>query len=415
MRFLPVAYLASDALSLLGNSIAAVALPVVVLQTTGSALGAGTVAAATALPAILVGVFAGVIIDRINRRTASIVADLISAAAVAALPLVDLAFGLSLGWFVVLGIVGSLGDVPGMTAREALAPAIVRHSGIRAERLVGLRESLSAVMMLVGPAAAGTLIALLGGVTALWITAGTSLTAALVTLLLPHLVGRVIETGGHETTRARGVWAQLREGWGVLFGSRFLLAVTAMATVSVLLLAGLQALVLPVYFTAAGEPGMLGLVLSALAGGLLLGSVIYAVFGPRGRRRAWLIVGMIGATIGFAVIATLASVWVVLVGAFVVGAASGLYSGLIGVLMIERIPEDARGRVMGTQNAIMMAAPPIGIVLAAVLTEYASVQVAAMALGAVWLVALGIGLFARSLRTLEPRRTTEAVRADAQQ
>ena len=90
MRLIPVAYLASYLLSLLGNSIAGIALPLIVLQITGSALSAGTVAAATAIPAVLAGLLLGVVIDRINRRTSSVVTDLISAASIAALPIVDM-------------------------------------------------------------------------------------------------------------------------------------------------------------------------------------------------------------------------------------------------------------------------------------------------------------------------------------
>lgn len=62
MRFTPFLYLASYTLSLFGNSIAGVALPLIVLQVTGSALGAGAVAAATALPAVLSGLLMGVVI-----------------------------------------------------------------------------------------------------------------------------------------------------------------------------------------------------------------------------------------------------------------------------------------------------------------------------------------------------------------
>ena len=50
-----LAYLTSYGVSFLGNSVAAVVLPLVVLQTTGSALDAGLVAAATALPAFAAG------------------------------------------------------------------------------------------------------------------------------------------------------------------------------------------------------------------------------------------------------------------------------------------------------------------------------------------------------------------------
>lgn len=402
MKLVPVAYLASYLLSLLGNSIAGIALPLIVLQITGSALGAGAVAAATAIPAVLAGLLMGVVIDRINRRTSSIVTDLVSAASIAALPLIDLISGLSLGWFILFGIIGSLGDVPGMTARDALLPAVVRHGGIASERLMGIREALGAVALLLGPAAAGTLMVLFNGSTVLWITAGTSLAAALLTLLIPHRVGEIVTVDGSAAATSGSGWAQLRDGWRVLFRSPFLVVTTTLSLTSVIVLASLQGLILPVYFTLVEQPGMLGFVLTALAAGMLVGGTIYAVAGPRGRRRAWFLTGLIGSTIGFGIIAALPSVWVVFAGAFVVGASSGLFGSLIGVLMIERIPEQMRGRIMGTQNAILTAAPAIGIVAAAVLTEYAGVNLAAIVLAALWTVALVVGLCARSLRNLEP-------------
>jgi MFS family permease len=405
MRRIPVAYLASYLLSLLGNSIAGIAFPLIVLQVTGSALGAGVVAAATAVPAVLAGLLMGVVIDRINRRTSSVVTDLVSAASVAALPLIDMASGLSLGWFVLFGIIGSLGDVPGMTARDALLPAVVRHGGIGAERLLGIRESLGAAALLLGPAVAGGLMVAFDGSTVLWITAATSFTAALLTLVIPHRVGAIRANdapAGQVGVSGASGWAQLRDGWRVLSRSRFLVTTTMLSVASVTVLASLQGLVLPVYLTVIGQPGMLGLVLSALGAGMLVGGAVYAVAGARGRRQVWFRIGLIGTTAGFVVIAVLGSVGTVLAGAFVVGLASGLFGGLIGVLMIERIPEHMRGRIMGTQNALMTAAPPAGIVVAAVLTEYVSVEVAAAVVAAVWVVAAVVGLLAPSLRRLEP-------------
>ncbi|MFI2101914.1 MFS transporter [Isoptericola sp. NPDC019693] len=403
MNVVPVAYLASTLLSLLGNSIAGVALPLVVLQVTGSALGAGTVAAATALPAVAAGLLMGVVIDRVNRRTASVVTDLVSAASVAALPVIDMVAGLDIGWFVLCGVVGSLGDVPGMTARDALLPAVVRHGRLEAERLLGLRESLSALALLLGPAAAGTLMVLLDGSAVLWVTAATSAAAALLTLLIPREVGAVRTAAGDPGAEAAaGGWAQLREGWRALGRSRFLLAVTTLSVVAGLVLAALQGLVLPVWFTLVDRPGMLGFVLSALAAGMLLGGGVYAAVGTRGRRRVWFLVGLAGSTAGFAVVVSLASVGAVLVGAFVVGVSNGLFGALLGVLMVERVPDRMRGRIMGTQNAVLTAAAPLGIVVAALLVEGWGVEVAAIGLGAVWLVALVVGVSARSLRRLEP-------------
>ncbi|MEE6297354.1 MFS transporter [Georgenia wangjunii] len=406
MRLVPVAYLSSYLLSVLGNSIAAIALPLIVLQVTGSVLAAGAVAAATAVPAVLAGVLMGVVIDRVNRRTSSVVTDLVSAAAIAALPVVDMVAGLDVGWFILLGVVGSIGDVPGMTAREALLPAVVRHSGTSAERLVGMREALGAVGLLVGPAAAGTLMVVLDGTAVLWVTAATSLSAALLTLLIPRHVGEI--SAGPDAADLAGStgWAELEHGWRVLTRSLFLVATTAVSLVSVLALTAMQGIVLPVYFTLEERPGMLGFVLSALAAGMLVGGAVYAVAGTRGRRRTWLLVSLLGSGAGFMVIATLSSVRVVLGGALVVGLSIGLLGSLMGVLMIERIPEGVRGRVMGTQNAMLTAVAPVGIVLAAVLIEHAGVDVAARVVAAVWLVAVVVGVRARSLRTLEPERDT---------
>lgn len=195
MPLLALVYLASHLMSLLGNGIAAVALPLIVLQTTGSPLGTATVAAATAVPAVLVGLLSGVVIDRINRRTASVVSDVISAAAVAALPLVDLVWGLNLAWFIVLGIVGSFGDVPGTTAREVLGPMVARHAGLDLTRVVGLRQAVTSAALVIGPATAGVLLATFDASSVLWITAMTSAVAALLTRTLPRRLGEVEAIG----------------------------------------------------------------------------------------------------------------------------------------------------------------------------------------------------------------------------
>jgi MFS family permease len=401
MKTIPVAYLSSYALSVLGNSIAAIALPLILLQTTGSVLGAGALAAATAIPAVLAGLFMGAVIDRTNRRTASVVTDLISAAAIAALPLVDHVTGLTVGWFILFGVLGSLGDVPGLTAREALLPAVVRHGQIAAERLVGLRESIGAMAVVVGPAAAGGLLVALDGSAVLWVTAATSGCAALVTLLIPQGVG-TIEPSRQEQP-SRSAWRQLLAGWQVLFRSdRFLLTSTIISIGMVAVMSAMQGLVLPVYFIGLDEPGLLGLVLSALALGSVVGGVSYAVGGTRGSRRGWFLMGMAGTVVGFTVMGLLLSAELVMAGAAAVGLSMGWLGSLMGVLMLERIPESMRGRIMGTQNAILTAAPPLGIVTAALFTHYTGVNTAGVVLAVLWVLVALVAVLVPALRNLDP-------------
>ena len=70
-----IRFLVSNALSLLGNSVAGIALPLIVLATTGDALAAGTLALVCAIPQVMFGVLGGAVLDRFNRRNVSIVSD----------------------------------------------------------------------------------------------------------------------------------------------------------------------------------------------------------------------------------------------------------------------------------------------------------------------------------------------------
>ena len=394
------AYLVSYFLSVLANSVAAIALPLVILTTTGSVLGAGTVAAATAVPALLAGLLMGVVIDRTNRRSISIFTDVVSAVAVAALPFLDLFTDLTIGIFVVFGVIGALGDIPGQTARETLLPAVVGHTALTPERLIGTRESLGAIALVLGPGLAGVLIALLDGTDVLWFTAALSLAAAAVTTVIPRHLG----THGPSPDRPASGWKALREGWTTVVNSPFIRLVMIIAFGASVVLGAFQGLIFPAYFTATGQDALLGLVLSALAVGLLVGSGIYALLSRPGRgRRGWLSAGLIGATAGFAIMASLVSVPVMIAGAFVGGIACGLFTSLVGVLTLERIPDQVRGRVLGTQNALMTLAPSTGVMISAVVTELAGLGTAAIVAAGVWAAMTLVALTAAPLKDLSPR------------
>ncbi|MGJ9413574.1 MFS transporter [Aeromicrobium sp. CF4.19] len=392
-----IVYLTSYAFSSLGNSVAAVVLPLVVLATTGSALDAGIVAAATAGPAVLAGLLMGGLIDRFNRRTMSIVTDLISAVGIAALPIVDLVSDLSLGWFVLFGILSSFGDVPGLTARETLVPGVQRRSGLAFERIVGLRESVASVTMMVGPAAAASLVVLLDGSGALWVTSGLALVAALTTFLLPKDVGRRTPADSDHSPRSSAAEMVAGMVW-LARGSSLILSVTLVNLALATVLIALQGLILPVHFTQVGQEGRLGLVLTFLAAGMLVGSATYAMASARLRRRTWLVVSLTGSLVGIGVIGALPSVLWIFVGAAILGLFAGVLGALFGVVMIETIPDDLRGRVMSAQNALLTLAPAVSILGAGVLVEYVSLAAAGAVAAGVWFAAVLMAMALRPLR-----------------
>lgn len=393
MPLVAVAYLSSHFLSFLGNGILAVALPLIVLQTTGSPLSVGAVSTATAGPALIVGLCAGVLIDRVNRRTCSIASDVVSAVAVAAIPVVDLIWGLNMTWLVALAIVGSFGDVPGMTARQVVVPVVARYTGVPLERLIGLRQSMTSTALVIGPAAAGTLLTLFDGSTVLFATAATSAAAALITATMPHRLGR-IEGEAHQHD---SLLRQIAAGAAVLRGSRFLAGTVGLTVGLTVALGGLQGMVLPLYFTAIARPDQLGFVLTALAVGMLVGAAVYSAFGNGLSRRFWMTTALTGTTVGFLLMATLATPAVVFAGAALLGIANAALGAVLGVLQAERIPDEVRGRVLSVQNACLMVAAPAGIGLAGVVAEYGSPVAAGTALFAVWFAIAATLVLSRAL------------------
>lgn len=397
MPYVAVAYLTSHFLSFLGNGILAVALPLIVLQTTGSPLSVGAVSTATAGPALLAGLAAGVVIDRVNRRTCSVISDVISAGAVAAIPMVDMAWGLNLTWLVALAIVGSFGDVPGMTARQVMVPEVARHAGVSLERLIGLRQSMTSMALVIGPAAAGTLLTLFGGSTVLFVTAVTSAAAALITVTMPHRLGRV-----ESQPRRDSLWTQLSAGAAALRSSRFLTGTVTLTVGLAVALGGLQGLVLPLYFSVISRPDLLGFVLTALALGMFVGTTTFAAIGTRMSRKFWMTSALTGTTIGFGLMATLISpVWV-FAGAAILGLANSALGAVLGVLQAERIPDGIRGRVLSLQNACLQVAAPAGIGLAGAIAEFGSPVAAGITVFVIWLTVAAALVASRALADLEP-------------
>ncbi|MGP5343323.1 MFS transporter [Corynebacterium casei] len=133
-------YLSSAGMSALGYSVAGIVWPWIVLERTGDPAAAGLVAAAVAVPSVLFAFLGGYLIDTVGRKPMSVISDIISGLSVAGVVLVDQTLGLTIAWFIILGIVGGVGDIPGMAARSALVGDIAQSSGKTVDYIAGLNR-----------------------------------------------------------------------------------------------------------------------------------------------------------------------------------------------------------------------------------------------------------------------------------
>ena len=391
-----LAMLAGSGVSLTGNSVALVAIPWFVLESTGSAALTGLTAAATVLPNVISGALAGVLVDRVGHRRASVLADLTSALAVALIPLLHLTVGLAVWQIIVLVFMGALLDVPGFSARQALLPDLAERARMPLERANSLNSAVHRGSQLAGPLLAGVLITTAGVTWALWLNAATFLISAVVIAAFVPRPERTVEP--EPVTYLQ----QLRRGLRFLREDpvmRFVLLLTALSN---LLASPVFAVGLPVYAKEVLQTALgLGVVLASLATGALVGTLGYAAFGHRLPRRATLLLAFLlsGAPLGL--LAFIDSLPIAALVLALVGLAAGPLNPLISTLVQERTASGMRAQMFGTVIAVAWVAMPVGMLLAGTIAELFGVRALFIGVGVAFLVLLALIWPNQALRELD--------------
>src|SRR5262245_7687345 len=164
-----VALLTAQAISEVGNRITNLAIPWFVFVTTGSAAKTGIIAFAGLVPIVIAAILGGALVDRVGNKEMSIIADVMSGITVAIVPLLYLTIGLEFWELFVLVFLGGILDTPGSTARLALGPNLAERAEIKLERVNSVSQAITSGSLLVGPAIAGALIAVIGPSKVLWV------------------------------------------------------------------------------------------------------------------------------------------------------------------------------------------------------------------------------------------------------
>lgn len=380
-------YLIASAASLFGNSAISIVLPWLVLERTGQAALAGTVAAVSAIPSALAALGGGVLIDRFGRRRMSVIADLGSAVSVAALAVVDRFHGLDLTWFIVLGVLGALFDLPGATARETLLANVAHTSGRSVDALAGWRQGIFGLSFLAGPAIAGILLGLLPTIHVVWLTAGCSALAALAIAVMPLRDDGEAAPADDDPVTAL---ATVRR-------SRPLQVLLLLNAGSSLLVAPLLAVLLPAHFQGLGQPGRLGFTLSAFAVGTIIGGVLYSTLLKRARLVAW-VLGNVFFLASFVVLAPLQGFWLPALAMLLAGIGQGFQGPIITVLFTEHVPDRLRGRLFGLLTSVSSVVAPLGLGLSALILTSRSLEFLSWTLAITWAPMAVAACLAPSLR-----------------
>ena len=397
----------ADAISLVGNAVALLAVPWFVLVTTGSAALTGLAVFFNFLPAVLAAFFGGVIVDRLGFRTTSVAADLASAGAVAAIPLIHSTVGIELWQLMALVFLGALLDAPGATARQALFPDVVELAGVRMERASGIRGSIQQGSLLVGGPLGGLLVASLGATTALWLNAASFVvSAAIVAGAIPR-PQRELDSESDTEPPGRFL-GELAEGMRFIWGHRLIRAIV----LTVLLTNFLDApdpVIFPVLAQEAyGGAEDLGLMYGVVGGAGLVGALAYSAVGHRVPRRLTFVGCFSVIPLMYLVLATLPPLEATLAALAIVGFAAGPLNPLLLTVASEIVPVKLRGRVFGATRAGAWASIPLGILLGGVVVEQIGVASTMFAIGLCYLAVTTYGFFNPAFREMDAQPRSEA-------
>ena len=359
----------SQIFSASGTMTQGVALSWLVLRLTGNGVDLGLMTACTFLPMLVVGPYAGTLVDRMDRRRLLIVTQTLLTL-LATLTSVLIATGLVRAWmlFVMAALTGSV-TAPDNTARQVYVIDLVGAE--RVASAVSLYEVILNTSRVVGPAAGGALLATLGVAACCAMNAASYVPPLLV--LLKHRPSHAAAARLAPTARKKPAPGQLRAGVRYAWRNRPIRVSLFLAAASGLLFnlgVPLPMLATRVFHLGGGGYGMM---MSVFGIGALPGAMLASAGSGRPTGRS---VGALALATAAAIFGTAAApwLWLVVIGLAVTGCLSIWFIAQANTLVQVTADPSMRGRVMGLWTMALPGTEPVTSPFAGYVTQTAGAR-----------------------------------------
>ncbi len=352
-----------QAFSLLGSQLVQFALVWWLTKSTGSATVLALATLLALLPQIIIGPFAGAVVDRWSRRWIMLIAD--AAIAVATLLLaglfwLDLANVWSIYGLILLRSTGAAFHWPAMQASTTMM--VPRE---KLARVAGLNQTLAGVAgIFIPPLGALAMEALpMQAILVIDVVTAVPAVATLLVVSIPQPVRQSLEVNAPKSS----VWADLRQGFHFILGWKGLMMFSVIGLVINIFgraAASLTPLLVTQHFL--GGVLELGWFLGATGFGTLAGGLILGLWGGFKNRVFTMLLGLIldGLAIILISFSTPQAFGLALVAIFCVGFLETIVIGLNGAIFQAIIPPDVQGRVFALLMSLAQVSAPLGLIVA---------------------------------------------------
>ena len=396
-RLLPLgALLAADGASRMGNAVTIVAVPLLALHIVGSPWAVAAAGVAAALPLIIGGLVGGVLVDRLGFRRASVIADAASGATLLAMPVLASIDALSLEVLLGLVFLSNLLDALGSAARSSQLPELCELAGVSLSKAAAWKATIARTATMLGASVAGIMVATVGAGNAMYVPVGMFAVAIVLTLTFVPRVN-LVEVHGDDAKSVGSGWAELTAGIRFVARTPLVRAVVIMVVLTNAIDIAGSTVFFPLYAAGLGDGGAgFGLMVACFAGGALVGAALYGIVGDRVPRRVlFVVLFVVAGLLPYATLAFAPPFPVVLSALAVSGLAAGPLNPLIDSALLRLIPPAIRARVLGALAAGVMAAMPLGSLLAGVAVAGMGLTAALALTACLYLIVILVTAFGR--------------------
>jgi len=324
------------------------------------------------LPIAILGILAGVFVDRWPLKPTMVASDSIRAA----LCLLLLVCTQVWHFYAVLAAISIVSSFFSPAQGVAIRSAVPLH-GLRSAN--ALIQQVMFGMRIIGPAIASMMVAYAGAKSCYLFDSFSFIASACIiaslTFLKPEKAAPAPHTPTHDASAIRKVWIDMKQGISFIFHHAALLFVI-LAMAAGMFVIGCFGPLIAIYVRDSlhASTKMFGLVSPMIGVGMLLGINGLNTLGKKLSNTLLVYCGLIGIAVGLVILTLLPHIGSTLVGNFIIGFAVAAIIVPAQTLFQQATPPELLGRVGSTFMSIIFTAQIAGLILSGILTQHIGVR-----------------------------------------
>lgn len=344
-------------ISLIGTWIQQVAMSWLVYSLTKSALLMGIITFASSLPSLLVSPFAGVLIDRVNKRRTLMLIQSLFMVETFVLAILAISGVVQVWHIIVLGVLMGITNAIDMPLRQAFVVQLVDDSE-DLSNAISLNSSSFNLARLIGPAIAGVLIASVGEGICFLLNA-----LSYIAVIWAIFLMKINSAPTRKSTKSN-MLHELKEGFSYALYSKPIRTIIFYIAASSLL--GMSFFVIMPIFAKEilhGNAQTLGFLMSSSGIGALIGALYLAAKKSSVGMEKWIYFASLLCGVGLVGLNSITKLWMALIGLFIIGMGVVIIIACCNTLIQNLVDDDKRGRVMSLYTMAFMGTMPFGSLL----------------------------------------------------